>query len=717
MRLTELNEFATQLFSNHKGILAIDESIATCNKRFQALGIPQTEEFRRTYRELIITTPSLSDSIAGVILCDETFRQQSSSGRSFLDLLKEADIAAGIKVDLGAKVIPGQLVERLTSGLDLLASRLDDYRNMGARFAKWRAVFTIGSNLPSDRCIEQNAKALAVYAYQCQQAGLVPIVEPEVLMSGDHSLELCADVNERVLLMVFDQLFEHDVAPEGLILKTNMVLSGQDCLDQPSTDEVAMATFDCLKAVVPFSVPAVAFLSGGQTGQQASERLNSLNLHHHLGAPWALGFSFGRAIQQPAIDIWMGEAENWEAAQKALLHRAQCNVAARGGHYSSKMEKEELPPTTRFRSHAIQGFSAQYAAAEKAALDEENRDMRALGILLLKCLPAPKKPLYPMKFAPIFQYRPWGGRRLAELLEVKIPDGLVGEAWVLSDREEQASLVTDGPLQGKSINELLHYYREELMGDVAHHYDRFPLLLKFLDVSDRLSVQVHPADTQAAYIPAGEMGKTEAWVVLEANAGSKIYAGLRDGTEKSALRKAITDDQVAEFLSELCPKTGDCVFVEARTVHSLEDVVVFEIQENSDVTYRLYDWNRVDPKTGKHRELEVESALACVDFNRKPVKFSVPQVIDRSPVVREKLFDCSHFEVNRITGSNEFLLGSHKAPTVLVSLDGSGEIHTDNDRARLAKGEVMLLPAALGACAFQPSGNVNLLAVSVAGRA
>ncbi len=338
MNVQDLMETAKMLVANNKGLLAMDESNPTCNKRFAKLSIPQTEEARRTYRELIITTPSLSEYVSGVILYDETIRQHKKDGTSFLKLLSDAGIITGIKVDIGAMDMAGHPREKITEGLDGLRDRLKEYFQMGARFAKWRAVITIGDGIPSRGCIEANAQSLARYAVLCQETGLVPIVEPEVLTDGVHSLSQCSEITEEVLRTVFNQLYRQRVMLEGMILKPNMVLPGLTCSQQESVDEVADATVNCLLRVVPAAVPSIAFLSGGQSAELASARLNAMNLRFKSRSPWGLAFSFGRAIQQPALDIWQGKEANVSEAQQALLHRAKCNWAARQGEYKSEME-------------------------------------------------------------------------------------------------------------------------------------------------------------------------------------------------------------------------------------------------------------------------------------------------------------------------------------------------------------------------------------------
>jgi len=322
-----------------KGLLAMDESNGTCNKRFAAIGIPQTVDYRRAYRELIITTPDLGKYISGLILYDETIRQQKKDGTSFIKVILDAGIIPGIKVDIGAKDLAGHPDEKVTEGLDRLRDRLKAYALMGARFAKWRAVISTNDSLPTRGCVTANAQALARYAALCQEAGLVPVVEPEVLMDGDHTIHQCSDVTEESLRAVFKELYLQNVMPEGMILKPNMVLPGLSCKVQESIDEVADATIKCLLRNVPAAVPGIAFLSGGQSAELATARLNAMNVRFKSRMPWGVAFSFARAIQQPALEIWKGDDANVLAAQQALLHRAMCNVAARRGEYNMDMEK------------------------------------------------------------------------------------------------------------------------------------------------------------------------------------------------------------------------------------------------------------------------------------------------------------------------------------------------------------------------------------------
>ena len=341
MDQTALKTTASQLFSGDKGLLAMDESTPSCNRRFAALGIPQTEEARRAWRELIVTTPGLAKSISGAILFDETIRQSTTGGTPFINVLEDAGIIPGIKVDLVAKDLAGFPGETITEGLDGLRERFAEYARMGARFAKWRAVISLGEGLPTTGCLDANANALALYAALAQEAGLVPIVEPEVLMDGDESLETCRAVTERVLHIVFDHLHRQRVLMEGMILKPNMVAPGLACPVQASVEAVAEATVASLRRSVPAAVPGIAFLSGGQSDQLASERLNAMSrLISGPGAatPWGVSFSYGRALQRQALETWRGDPSKVSAAQQALHHRADCNRAARRGDYSAAME-------------------------------------------------------------------------------------------------------------------------------------------------------------------------------------------------------------------------------------------------------------------------------------------------------------------------------------------------------------------------------------------
>lgn len=334
-----LKDIIQQLFAGDKGLLAMDESIETCNKRFAAAGIPQTIEMRSNYRELIVTTPGLNESIGGAILFDETIRQQTKDGIPMAEVLKKAGIIPGIKVDLHAKPMAGFPGEKITEGLDGLRERLAEYKKLGARFAKWRAVITIDKGIPTTQCITANAHALARYAALCQEADIVPIVEPEVLMKGNHTIQKCFDVSEQVQKILFYQLYKYRVNLEGIILKPNMVIQGLESIEKNSVDEVAEATVNCLLESVPASVPAIAFLSGGQSPEAATAHLNAINKNFKNRLPWIVTFSFARAIQQPAIEAWKGENKNIKEAQQILYKRAKLDAAARRGEYNNEMEK------------------------------------------------------------------------------------------------------------------------------------------------------------------------------------------------------------------------------------------------------------------------------------------------------------------------------------------------------------------------------------------
>lgn len=338
MKTAELESVARSLVAAGKGILAADESTPTIEKRFRGIGLESTGENRRAYRELLFTTTGVSDFISGVILFDETLRQKSREGTSFPELLIRQGVIPGIKVDKGAKALAGFPGEKVTEGLDGLRGRLEEYAEMGARFAKWRAVIAIGEGIPTDGCLSANAHALARYAALCQEAGLVPIVEPEVLMDGAHTIARCEEVTTRMLTFVFSGLHEHRVSLEGTLLKPNMVLPGKECLHQAFVAEIAKATVRCLRRSVPSAVPGIVFLSGGQTPEEATERLSAMNA---MGkTPWELSFSYGRALQEPVLRAWKGIAENGPAAQKAFYHRSRCNGAARYGKYTKEMESE-----------------------------------------------------------------------------------------------------------------------------------------------------------------------------------------------------------------------------------------------------------------------------------------------------------------------------------------------------------------------------------------
>jgi fructose-bisphosphate aldolase, class I len=336
----ELHETARALVADGKGILAADESTGTIEKRFKSISVESTEENRRAYREMLFTTPGLGEHISGVILYDETIRQSTADGVSFVEVLEKAGMIPGIKVDTGAKPLAGFPGESVTEGLDGLRERLTEYHGLGARFAKWRAVvaISVADGLPSDACIRANAHAMARYAALCQEAGLVPIVEPEVLMDGDHTIDTHLEVSRRTLSATFDALFELRVDLPGALLKTNMVLSGKGAAEQAGAKEVAELTLRCLRDTVPPAVPGIVFLSGGQDDVPSTVHLNEMN--RIGGQPWELSFSYGRALQAPALKAWSGRADAVEEGQRALLHRSRCNGAARSGAYSESMEAE-----------------------------------------------------------------------------------------------------------------------------------------------------------------------------------------------------------------------------------------------------------------------------------------------------------------------------------------------------------------------------------------
>lgn len=340
MSMQDLIGIAQTLVAPGKGILALDESTPTCGKRFAAEGIENTETNRRDYREMLLTAPGLGNYVSGAILYDETLRMRGRDGTPFADFMNRNGILPGIKVDTGAKDLAGHPGETVTEGLDGLRNRLAEYRALGARFCKWRAVITITPALPSVACIDANTHALARYAALCQEAGLVPIVEPEVLLDGDHTLERCYAVTVQTHSELFAQLRRQGVALEGLLLKPSMVLPGKACAKQASVADVATATLRCLRNAVPAAVAGVAFLSGGQSDEAATAHLNEMNVQAAGTLPWPLTFSYARALQAPALRTWRGRAENVAAAQKVLAHRAACNSAAAHGHYSVALEKD-----------------------------------------------------------------------------------------------------------------------------------------------------------------------------------------------------------------------------------------------------------------------------------------------------------------------------------------------------------------------------------------
>ena len=337
MAANGLNEIAKALVADDRGILAADESSGTIEKRFDTIKLESTEENRRAYRDMLFTTPGLEDFVSGVILYDETLRQSAADGTAFAKLLSDKGIIPGIKVDLGAKALAGAPGETVTEGLDGLRERLVEYRGLGAQFAKWRAVIAIGDGIPTAYCIESNAHALARYAALCQEQGIVPIVEPEVLMDGSHDIETCYRATKRTLHKVFDELYHQRIDLDGMLLKPNMVLSGKDCPTQASADEVADWTLKCFGETVPSAVPGIVFLSGGQSDEQATENLNAINSRGPQ--PWVLTFSYGRALQAPALAAWGGSPEKVEAGQSFLALRARNNSAAVAGRYTAAMEE------------------------------------------------------------------------------------------------------------------------------------------------------------------------------------------------------------------------------------------------------------------------------------------------------------------------------------------------------------------------------------------
>lgn len=333
--MSDMEDIARALVAPGKGILAADESTPTITKRFQTVGLPSTEESRRAYREMLFTTTGLGEDLSGVILFDETIRQKTAEGIPFVEVLQRQSIIPGIKVDKGAKPLARFPGEKVTEGLDGLQERLAEYVQLGARFTKWRAVIRISDGIPTSICQAANAHALARFAAQSQESGLVPIVEPEVLMEGNHTIQRCGEVTETMLRQVFRELAGHRVALEGMLLKVNMILPGEDCPQQSSVPEVAEATLRCLRRVVPPAVPGVVFLSGGQEDIPATKHLNLMNQINNV--PWELSFSYGRALQAAALKAWRGK--DVPAGQQALRHRAECNGAARYGAYSDEVEQ------------------------------------------------------------------------------------------------------------------------------------------------------------------------------------------------------------------------------------------------------------------------------------------------------------------------------------------------------------------------------------------
>jgi fructose-bisphosphate aldolase class I len=333
---SQLHDTAQAIVADHKGILAADESTGTIKKRFDSIGVESTEENRRFYRQLLFTAPGLEEFIGGVILYDETIRQSADDGTPFSELLASKGAIPGIKVDTGAQDLALHPGEKITEGLDGLRARLEEYRSLGARFAKWRAVITIGDGIPSVACIRANAHALARYAALCQEVGLVPIVEPEVLMDGDNTIERCYDVTSRTLEWTFHELTVQGVDHKGTLLKPNMVIAGKGCSEQASSATIAEKTIDCFLRHVPAAVPGIVFLSGGQSEVEATENLNAINA---IGGPWTLSFSYGRALQASALGAWDGDPANAEAAQAAFVHRARMNALAAAGEWSAELEQ------------------------------------------------------------------------------------------------------------------------------------------------------------------------------------------------------------------------------------------------------------------------------------------------------------------------------------------------------------------------------------------
>jgi fructose-bisphosphate aldolase class I len=336
MAAEELNAIARSIVADHKGVLAADESTGTIKKRFDSIGVESTEENRRAYRNLLFTTPGFEDYVGGVILYDETIRQASDDGTPFPQVLSSKGVVPGIKVDTGANDLAGHPGEKVTDGLDGLRARFAEYHRLGARFSKWRAVITIGDGIPTDACLHVNAHALARYAALSQEAGIVPIVEPEVLMDADNTVERCHEVTSRTLHLVFDELDRQGVALEGMLLKPNMVISGKGCPTQATASQIAELTVDCFLRHVPAKVPGIVFLSGGQSEVEATENLNAIN---EVGGPWPLSFSYGRALQASALDAWGGDAANVDAGQDAFVHRARMNALAVAGDWSADVEQ------------------------------------------------------------------------------------------------------------------------------------------------------------------------------------------------------------------------------------------------------------------------------------------------------------------------------------------------------------------------------------------
>ena len=336
--MTNINEIATQMVTPGKGILAADESSGTIKKRFDSINVESTEENRMNYRRILFETQeAMQNYISGVILFDETLRQSNNDGKKLIDIINDAGSLPGIKVDMGAKELALMSGETVTEGLDGLRERLEEYSNLGAKFAKWRAVIAISDKIPSTLCIDANSHALARYSALCQEAGIVPIVEPEVLMDGSHTIERCYEVTKDTLTKVFEELIKHKVDLKGICLKPNMVIDGKECSKKSSSEEIAKMTIDCFKETVPSEVPGIVFLSGGQSEIEATENLNEINKIE--GTPWNLSFSYGRALQASALKAWQGNHENEEACSNAFAHRPKMNSLATKGMWSKEQEK------------------------------------------------------------------------------------------------------------------------------------------------------------------------------------------------------------------------------------------------------------------------------------------------------------------------------------------------------------------------------------------
>jgi fructose-bisphosphate aldolase class I len=336
----ELRRTASAMVAEGKGILAIDESMGSCEKRFKSVGVQSTEETRRQYRQLLLTTPGLEEFVSGPILFDETIRQKTDEGTPFVKVIQDKGQIPGIKVDMGAHPLAGSSEEKVTEGLDGLRERIKEYHGMGARFAKWRAVITIGADIPTRQCYEANAHAMARYAALCQEGGLVPIVEPEVLIDGDHDIDTCEVVTETIHRELFMQMFVHKVWLPGAVLKTSMVISGKACPQRAGIEEVAERTVQTLLRTVPAALAGVVFLSGGQSPEESTAHLNAMNRKYHSALPWPLTFSYARAIQEPALKHWRGAPKNVKQAQKLVYQRARLNGLASQGKYSEDMEKQ-----------------------------------------------------------------------------------------------------------------------------------------------------------------------------------------------------------------------------------------------------------------------------------------------------------------------------------------------------------------------------------------